>query len=70
MSSSFHRSKKTRSHELTRNNSSVVYLVHIALEIPVAIQGLWSPVSLPFLELNNTTLVILKVSTSRRPMTP
>jgi len=40
---------------------SVVFLLHIALEIPVAIQGIWSPTSLPFMELTNTTLVILKL---------
>ena len=38
--------------------------MHIALEIPLAIQGVWSPANLPFLELNNTTLVMLKVSRS------
>jgi len=31
------------------------------MEIPIAIQGLWSPRSLPFLELNNTSVVMLKV---------
>ena len=41
---------------------SVIFLIHTALEIPVAIQGVWSPSSLPFLELNNTAVVILKVS--------
>lgn len=35
--------------------------MHIALEIPLAIQGIWSPANLPFLDLNNTTLVMLKV---------
>jgi hypothetical protein len=40
---------------------SAVFLLHIALEIPLAIQGIWSPAALPFLELNNTTLVMLKV---------
>lgn len=39
----------------------VVFLVHIALEIPLAIQGVWSPDVLPFLQLNNTTIVLLKV---------
>lgn len=27
----------------------------------MAIQGLWTPASLPFVQLNNTTLVMLKV---------
>ncbi|KAL5523067.1 hypothetical protein ACEPAF_1334 [Sanghuangporus sanghuang] len=40
---------------------SAVFLLHIALEVPVAIQGIWSPANLPFLDLNNTTLVILKL---------
>lgn len=40
---------------------SAVFLLHIAVEIPIAIQGLWAPAQLPFLELNNTTLVMLKV---------
>ncbi|KII87597.1 hypothetical protein PLICRDRAFT_162334 [Plicaturopsis crispa FD-325 SS-3] len=44
-----------------RSPLSVVFLLHVALEIPLAIQGLWSPASLPFLQLNNTTLVILKL---------
>jgi len=41
---------------------SAIFLIHIALEIPVAIQGVWAPSSLPFLQLNNTALVVLKVS--------
>ena len=40
---------------------SVVFLLHIALDVPMAIQGLWSPLSLPFLQLNNTTIVFIKV---------
>ncbi|KAF9478952.1 hypothetical protein BDN70DRAFT_879350 [Pholiota conissans] len=40
---------------------SVIFLVHIALEIPVAIQGIWSPASLPFMQLNNTAVVFLKM---------
>ncbi|KAI5119885.1 hypothetical protein M0805_008556 [Coniferiporia weirii] len=40
---------------------SVVFLLHIAVEIPVAIQGVWSPANLPFLDLNNTSLVVLKL---------
>ena len=42
-------------------NSSVVFLLHIALESPIAIQGIWSPSALPFLDLNNTTVVLLKL---------
>ncbi|THV01914.1 hypothetical protein K435DRAFT_775915 [Dendrothele bispora CBS 962.96] len=47
-----------------RSPLSVVFLVHIALEIPIAIQGVWSPTALPFLQLNNTTIVILKLYAS------
>ena len=41
--------------------SAVVFLFHIAIEIPVAIQGVLSPSALPFLDLNNTTVAILKL---------
>ncbi|KAJ7100231.1 hypothetical protein B0H15DRAFT_920126 [Mycena belliarum] len=44
-----------------RSPLSVVFLLHIALEIPLAIQGVWSPTSLPFAQLNNTTIVLLKL---------
>ncbi|KAI0288372.1 hypothetical protein BC826DRAFT_1038764, partial [Russula brevipes] len=44
-----------------RSPLSVVFLLHIALDVPMAIQGLLSPTSLPFLELNNTTVVMLKM---------
>jgi len=44
-----------------RSPLSAVFLLHIAVEIPIAIQGLWAPAQLPFLELNNTTLVMLKL---------
>ncbi|PPQ86678.1 hypothetical protein CVT25_006753 [Psilocybe cyanescens] len=47
-----------------RSPFSVVFLVHIALEIPVAIQGIWTPASLPFLQLNNTAVVLLKLYAS------
>lgn len=44
-----------------RTPLSVVFLLHIALEIPVAVHGIWSPASLPFLQLNNTAIVLLKL---------
>ncbi|KAJ7634848.1 hypothetical protein FB45DRAFT_977794 [Roridomyces roridus] len=44
-----------------RSPLSVVFLLHVALEIPFAIQGVWSPTVFPFLGLNNTTLVIIKL---------
>ena len=40
---------------------SVIFLLHIALDVPMAIQGLWSPLGLPFMQLNNTTIVFIKV---------
>lgn len=43
------------------SNRAAVFLMHIALEAPIAIQGLWSPLGLPFLELNNTAVVMIKV---------
>ena len=43
--------------------SSIIFLLHIALEAPLAIMGLLSPLSLPFIQLTNTTLVLLKVRT-------
>ncbi|KAF8474517.1 hypothetical protein DFH94DRAFT_795347 [Russula ochroleuca] len=44
-----------------RSPLSNVFLLHIALEVPLAVQGVWAPASLPFLQLNNTTLVMLKM---------
>ncbi|EGN92860.1 hypothetical protein SERLA73DRAFT_190436 [Serpula lacrymans var. lacrymans S7.3] len=44
-----------------RSPLSVIFLLHIALEAPLAIQGVWSPQALPFLQMNNSTVVILKL---------
>lgn len=44
-----------------RHPFSVIFLLHIALDIPVAIQGLFSPAALPFIQLNNTALVFIKL---------
>ncbi|KAI0064405.1 hypothetical protein BV25DRAFT_1882482 [Artomyces pyxidatus] len=44
-----------------RSPLSAVFLLHIALEVPLGIQGIWTPSSLPFLELTNTTLIVLKL---------
>ncbi|KAH9998629.1 hypothetical protein BJV77DRAFT_1058678 [Russula vinacea] len=44
-----------------RSPLSNVFLLHIALEVPLAVQGVWAPTSLPFLQLNNTSLVMLKM---------
>ncbi|KAG1776350.1 6-phosphofructo-2-kinase-domain-containing protein [Suillus placidus] len=43
-----------------RSPLSAVFLLHIALEAPLALQAFWSPQSLPFLQMNNTTVVMLK----------
>ncbi|KAH9847457.1 hypothetical protein C2E23DRAFT_848537 [Lenzites betulinus] len=40
---------------------SVIFLLHIALDVPMAVQGLWSPLNLPFLGLTNTTIVFIKL---------
>nr|GAT51250.1 predicted protein [Mycena chlorophos] len=44
-----------------RSPLSAVFLLHIALEVPLAIQGVFSPTGLPFVQLNNTTIAILKL---------
>ncbi|KAG1876315.1 hypothetical protein F4604DRAFT_1760848 [Suillus subluteus] len=44
-----------------RSPLSSVFLLHIALEAPLALQAFWSPQSLPFLQMNNTTVVMLKL---------
>ncbi|KAF8191721.1 hypothetical protein BJ912DRAFT_1041541 [Pholiota molesta] len=46
---------------------SAIFLLHIALEIPVAIQGIWSPANLPFMQLNNTAVVFLSVFALLQP---
>ncbi|KAG1758558.1 hypothetical protein EDD22DRAFT_827324 [Suillus occidentalis] len=38
---------------------SAVFLLHIALEAPLALQAFWSPQSLPFPQMNNTALVVM-----------
>lgn len=45
--------------------SSAVFLLHILLEAPLIVQGFWYPQSLPFLGMNNTTLVLVKVDDSQ-----
>ena len=46
---------------LSLRDRSTIFLLHIVLEGPLAFQGWWNPASLPFLGLNNTTLVFIKV---------
>ncbi|KAJ3982136.1 hypothetical protein F5890DRAFT_1531646 [Lentinula detonsa] len=47
-----------------RSPLAIVFLLHIALETPIAIQGLFSPMSLPFIQLNNTSILLLKLYAS------
>ncbi|KZS96256.1 hypothetical protein SISNIDRAFT_437964 [Sistotremastrum niveocremeum HHB9708] len=44
-----------------RHPLSVVFLLHCALEAPLAVQALWAPQLLPLIQLNNTTIVLLKL---------
>ncbi|TFY51651.1 hypothetical protein EVG20_g10900 [Dentipellis fragilis] len=52
-----------------RSPLSVVFLVHLLFETPLAVQGFIAPHTLPFLQLNNTTLVFIKVRVHTRPLT-
>ncbi|KDQ13411.1 hypothetical protein BOTBODRAFT_175714 [Botryobasidium botryosum FD-172 SS1] len=47
-----------------RSPVSAVFLLHIALEIPIAIQGIWAPHQLPFIDMTNTTLLYAALSLS------
>ena len=40
---------------------SAVFLIHVALEAPLVVQTFLSPTSLPFMQMTNTTIVLLKV---------
>jgi len=44
-----------------RHPLATIFLLHIGLELPIAVQGLWNPATLPFLQLNNTALVFIKL---------
>ncbi|KAJ8592953.1 hypothetical protein M405DRAFT_811761 [Rhizopogon salebrosus TDB-379] len=46
---------------VARSPLSSVFLLHIALEAPLALHAFWSPQSLLFLQMNNTTLIMLKL---------
>ncbi|KAL1665174.1 hypothetical protein GGF50DRAFT_53247 [Schizophyllum commune] len=41
--------------------ASVVFLLHILTELPLAVQGMLWPSSLPFIQLNNTVVVVMKL---------
>ena len=43
-----------------------MFLIHVALEAPLVVQTFLSPVSLPFMQMTNTTVVLLKVRLSPR----
>ncbi|KIY47909.1 hypothetical protein FISHEDRAFT_44512, partial [Fistulina hepatica ATCC 64428] len=40
---------------------SIVFLLHVVFEGPLAAAAIWSPASLPLIQLTNTTLLILKL---------
>ena len=40
---------------------SLAFIFHIALELPLALQGAFAPLSLPLLDVTNTTVVFIKV---------
>lgn len=40
---------------------SVVFLMHIFTELPLAVQGMFWPATLPFMQLNNTVVVVMKL---------
>ncbi|EJD51218.1 hypothetical protein AURDEDRAFT_143099 [Auricularia subglabra TFB-10046 SS5] len=44
-----------------RSPMSIVFLLHIALEGPFAIQGSFAAPGLPFTEMTNTTVAIIKL---------
>ncbi|KZV95866.1 hypothetical protein EXIGLDRAFT_765809 [Exidia glandulosa HHB12029] len=44
-----------------RSPLSMIFLLHIALEGPFAIQGSFAPLALPFLDMSNTTVVAVKL---------
>ncbi|KAG8216744.1 hypothetical protein J3R82DRAFT_6958, partial [Butyriboletus roseoflavus] len=43
------------------SSRSAVFLVHIALEAPLVVQTFLAPTSLPFIQMTNTTVVLLKL---------
>ena len=47
-----------------------MFLLHILLEAPLIVQGFWYPQSLPFLGMNNTTLVLIKVHDFQTAIVP
>lgn len=53
-----------RSVSTSLRDSSTAFLLHVALEIPFAVQGLFSSRNLPFVDATNTTLVMVKMYAS------
>ncbi|KIK95576.1 hypothetical protein PAXRUDRAFT_826878 [Paxillus rubicundulus Ve08.2h10] len=49
------------SQPVPRSPLSAVFLLHVALEAPIVVQTFLSPTSLPFMQMTNTTLVLLKL---------
>ena len=46
---------------LTTITRSAIFLIHVALEAPLVVQTFLAPTSLPFMQMTNTTVVLLKV---------
>jgi len=44
-----------------RHPLALVFLLHIAIEAPFAVQGAFTPLRLPFLDMTNTTIAIIKL---------
>ncbi|KAF8556021.1 hypothetical protein OG21DRAFT_752320 [Imleria badia] len=49
------------SQAVPRSPLSAVFLIHVALEAPLVVQTFLSPTSLPFMQMTNTTVVLLKL---------
>ncbi|KAN0084387.1 hypothetical protein V8E55_007891 [Tylopilus felleus] len=49
------------SQAVPRSPLSAVFLIHVALEAPLVVQTFLSPTSLPFMQMTNTTIVLLKL---------
>ncbi|KAF8524369.1 hypothetical protein BU17DRAFT_74825 [Hysterangium stoloniferum] len=46
---------------IPRSPLSLVFLLHIGFEAPIAVQGFLAGHNLPFLDMNNTSLIMLKL---------
>ena len=46
---------------------SVIFLVHAAIDGPIAMLGAMAPEQLPFMDMTNTTVIVIKVRSLRHP---